>query len=468
MASSSIPSQYVLGMDLGTTSIKVVLLETHSRTVMDSCTLPTQAHIPSDIGMHAKEQDAGRIVDTLNECIAALPRDRLQKVIKIGVCGQMHGVVFWKTGTGCNWVKTGNGQRFRPKDTSPLITWQDGRCSGDFLSSLPQPDSHLSLATGFGCATICWFHRHRPDFLADFTAAGTIHDYVVAMLCGLERPVMSAQNAASWGYFNTNTNQWNMEILGSLGFPVHLLPETMESGSSAGVTCVDWHGIPAHTPVGAALGDFQCSVYSCMTDRTDAVLNISTSAQLTFALPADFQPPTTPDPQSPISYFPYLDGSYLAVAASLNGGSVMAAFVAMLKDWMRELGMDLDDSSIYPQLINAALNQNNTDLMVNPTILGERHNTSHLGLVSNISGSNVSLGHVTRAVCRGIVHNVCSMLPPERLLESGVKRIRGSGSALSKNEVLRQEVERAFPFPVVYGEDVDSAVGVAMILNDRI
>lgn len=44
----------------------------------------------------------------------------------------------------------------------------------------------------------------------------------------------------------------------------------VDSGSIAGHTCSEWHGIPANTPVGAALGDFQCSVYSCMTDKTDA------------------------------------------------------------------------------------------------------------------------------------------------------------------------------------------------------
>ncbi|XP_006641066.2 sedoheptulokinase isoform X1 [Lepisosteus oculatus] len=468
MESEALSARYVLGVDLGTTSVKVVLLESQSRRVLDSCALPTKADVPSDIGPHGKEQDVGRILSTLDACIAALPRDRLQKVIGIGVSGQMHGVVFWKAETGCEWVKHGGAHLIRPKDVSQLVTWQDGRCRGDFLSALPQPDAHLSVATGFGCATICWYRSHRPDFLADFTAAGTIQDYVVATLCGLKRPVMSVHNAASWGYFNTCTGQWNVGLLRQVGFPVELLPEPAESGTTAGSTSSEWHGIPAHTPVGVALGDFQCSVYSCMAGRTDAVLNISTSAQLTFALPADFEPPRTPDPLSPVSYFPYFDGTYLAVAASLNGGNVMATFVGMLAQWTGELGVDLSDAIIYSRLIQAALGESSTDLKVCPTILGERHDTSHLGLVSNISASNVSLGQVTRAVCRGIVNNLCSMLPPKTLLESGVRRVMGSGSALSRNEVLRQEVERAFPLPVIYGKDVDSAAGVAMVMNDRI
>ncbi|XP_048872877.1 sedoheptulokinase isoform X1 [Brienomyrus brachyistius] len=466
MASSPTPTKYILGMDMGTTSVKVVLLDSHLRKVTDACSLPTTADSSNRNG-NVMEQDPGKIIDTLNQCMTSLPRDKLRNVTKIGVSGQMHGVMFWKTKTACCWDQGDHGLMFRTKGVSQLITWQDGRCSSDFLSSLPKPDSHLNVTTGFGCATIFWYLQNRLEFLAEFTSAGTIHDYVVTMLCGLDRCLMSTQNAASWGYFNTSTNQWNLDILSSNGFPMELLPDPVAPGSCAGFTCSKWHGIPVGTPVGAALGDFQCAVYSCMVERTDAVLNISTSAQLSFAMPAEFQPPRVPDPSSPVSYFPYFDGVFLAVAASLNGGNAVATFVDMLTAWMKELGVEISSSSIYSQMIEAGLNQNSSDLKVRPTILGERHDTSCLGLVSNILASNVSLGHVTRALCQGIVENIATMLPPQLLLESGVKRIVGSGSALIRNEVLRQEAERAFPFPVQYSEDADSAVGVAMILSDR-
>lgn len=58
--------------------------------------------------------------------------------------------------------------------------------------------------------------------------------------------------------------------LRSADFPLHLLPHCAPSGGFAGQTRSNWHGVPAGTPVGAALGDFQCSVYSCMRDQTDA------------------------------------------------------------------------------------------------------------------------------------------------------------------------------------------------------
>lgn len=125
------------------------------------------------------------------------------------------------------------------------------------------------------------------------------------------------------------------------------------------------------------------------------------------------------------------------------------------------------DLCVYEKLIGCALKQETSDLRVRPTVLGERHDPMCLAQVSNISSANLSLGHVTRALCCGILENMASMMPAELLQQAGVKRIVASGSAVSHNQVLRQEVERTFPMPVVYGLNADSAVGVAMVLCDQ-
>ncbi|XP_071431508.1 sedoheptulokinase isoform X2 [Pithys albifrons albifrons] len=403
----------VLGIDLGTTSVKAALV-TGTERALALAQRDTRAHTDSrEAGPQGMEQNVQSIIRALNECLAALPQQQLQRVSHIGISGQMHGVVFWKSDQGCRWAEGGPGPAFEPQEVSPLVTWQDGRCSPSFLSSLPLPQSHVSLATGFGCATIYWYSQKR-----------------------LEKS----------------------------GFPVHLLPEVGDPGSIAGSTISAWHGIPKGAKVGIALGDFQCSVYSCLTERTDAVLNISTSAQLTISMPLGFQPPDTPDPSSAITYFPYFSGDYLAVAASLNGGNVLAAFVGMVAQWTQELGFEVQESAIYTRIIQAALAQTHSTLSVHPTIFGERHTPEQLASVTNIAASELSLGHVTRALCHGLVQNLCSMLPVQHLRGVGVRRVLGSGSALARNEVLRQEVERIFPFPVVYGKDVDAAVGAAMVL----
>nr|XP_060612875.1 sedoheptulokinase [Anolis sagrei ordinatus]XP_060612876.1 sedoheptulokinase [Anolis sagrei ordinatus] len=470
-ASNAVGSPCVLGIDLGTTSVKAVLMEETRQVpaVIASCTEATGAAIESHdtSGPKRDEQDVRRIVAALDACLGKLPPQSLQRVSRISVSGQMHGVVFWKTSRGCKWVEHNRRWHFEPDAVSPLVTWQDGRCSSHFLSSLPKPRSHLNVATGYGCATIYWYLANNPDFLKPYDAAGTIHDYVVTMLCGQEKPRMTTQNAASWGYFSTTSRSWNTDILRESGFPIRLLPEVVQPGDIAGRTAYAWHGVPKGTEVGAALGDFQCSVRSCMTQDTDAVLNIGTSAQLTVAMPSEFRPGDTPDPNSPVSYYPYFDNRYLVVAASLNGGNAVATFVDMLLRWMADLGIQGSEPEIYQRMIQAALAQAETGLCISPTIFGERHSPERLASATGIATSNLSLGHVVRALCCGVVQNLQAMLSSERLKQAGVQRILAGGSGICKNEVLRQEVEKAYPFPVVYGRDVDAAMGAALALRQK-
>lgn len=171
-------------------------------------------------------------------------------------------------------------------------------------------------------------------------------DFVVSMLCDLDVPFMSEQNAASWGYFNTEKKCWNTEILSSAKFPMRFLPTVLMGGDYAGrITGSDWHLINIGTPVGTATADFQCSVLSTLHRSDQAILNISTSAQLAFVMKDGFEPKQNIDSLNSscghVEYFPYFQGKYLAVAAALTGGNALAAFVQMLQQWAQDLGANI-------------------------------------------------------------------------------------------------------------------------------
>ena len=200
---------YILGIDLGTTSVKAALVDLQGAVIKENSRDTASDIIDPAGGSSAHEQDLGKIITALQFCVSGLPKEKLIHVKKIGVTGQMHGVVLWKHGEA--WSRNHYG-RFEPGKVSPLITWQDNRCSPEFLASLPKPDSSLSLATGMGCSTLFWLIRNQPDMLEEYDRAGTLQDLVVTMLCDLESPVQSTHNAASWGYFNTATKQWNTDM----------------------------------------------------------------------------------------------------------------------------------------------------------------------------------------------------------------------------------------------------------------
>ena len=403
MASNN-SNNYILGLDLGTTSVKVCLIDADSHKVIAKQSKDTQAG-------ESAEQDVSKIISAVHNCLGRIPRDSFKNVTKIGVCGQMHGLVLWNQETAWNSSTNSTSDRFElgKGPISPLYTWQDTRCSLEFLSSLPKPDSHLRIATGYGCATLFWKLKNDPEELSLYSCAGTIQDFLVAMLCDLHSPIMSVQNAAGWGYFNTREKSWNVDLLKSSEFPIHLLPEVVDPGTVAGTLSKCWYGIPRGTPVLTALGDMQCSVLSTLANETTctAVLNISTSAQLSFPMPADFIPPDT---HSAIEYFPYFDNRYLAVAASLNGGNVMASFVRMLQSWMHDLGFGVPQGLIWDKMLTLAKQSTSSTehgMTIVPTLYGERHlSKTPAAEVSNITSQNINLSDVAKSLFDGLVVNL--------------------------------------------------------------
>jgi len=57
---------------------------------------------------------------------------------------------------------------------SAIYTWQDNRCTPAFLASLPQPESHIGLSSGFGIPTLFWMAKNKPERLEKYDRAGTV------------------------------------------------------------------------------------------------------------------------------------------------------------------------------------------------------------------------------------------------------------------------------------------------------
>ncbi|KAJ8932734.1 hypothetical protein NQ314_014431 [Rhamnusium bicolor] len=433
--------QYILGVDIGTTSVKVCIVNTKTSEVVAHQAKDTQSNIPSDVGSSGNEQDVSTIISALNLCVSKLPKQQLQDISKIGVCGQMHGVMLWNNDGERAWDMVEKDKSVRydvvQNRVSTLYTWQDNRCDPCFLASTPKPQSHLTLASGFGTATIFWLVKNKPEILEKYNCSGTIHDFAVAMLCNLDKPIMSPQNAASWGYFDCTNYKWNCDILENAGFPISLLPEVKQSSEMAGFLAENWHSIPKGTPIGVALGDLQCSVLSTVETPEDAILNISTSAQICFVA-KDYSPNSGPPEVSPVQYFPYFKNQFIAVAASLNA-----------KVWEKVIALSSECSAV-------------SDLEIKPTCLGERHAPDLAASVQNIHVGNLQLGQVFRAICRGLIENIHSMMPREILQNAKINRIVGNGSGLSRNPVLQKEVQQLYQLPLVFTKGGDAAKGAAL------
>jgi len=370
------------------------------------------------------------------------------------------------------WNTSESYEYFKSSDNvSRLITWEDRRCTNEFLATLPGTRTNVAISTGFGCASLFWLRKNHPSLLERFDCAGTIMDFIVCVLCQMDKPFMSPHNAVSWGYFNVHNMMWELEILKGAKFPTHLLPVVVESDTVAGKLQKPFCNIPSGTPVGVGLGDFQCSMLASLSQQSDAVLNIGTSCQLAVVISNTASVGESPSQATNITneavqILPFFQGRRVITAASLSGGNVFATYFKMLTSWMKDLG--ITDSlpstdEIYQRILDSCADKKgSTSLKVTPTLWGERHIPDQRGQMSNITSDNISLGDVGVALCRGLVENVEQMMSREFLDLHGVQRIVGTGSALLKNQVLQKQVEQVFGLPLVLSENADASTGAAL------
>ena len=154
-----------LGIDIGTSSIKVALVEKATRSILCANSRNHNASFQSEIGPVGNEQDVSKILIALQMCVSGISKDILVRVRSIAVSGQMHGAVFWKRTEA--WIRNDCG-RFEASNVSQLFTWQDSRCDEDFIADLPKADSHQKIASGMGVATIFWLQKNNPEILEKY------------------------------------------------------------------------------------------------------------------------------------------------------------------------------------------------------------------------------------------------------------------------------------------------------------
>lgn len=208
----------ILSIDIGTSSVKCSIVEVHNSSSLSStsdfCILSSGkcGYDAERIRRSAKPSYSQQSVEEIFKCIRVALAEagvvESKRFDLLSVCGQMHGVVLWNDET----LYTAQGSLNFPA-ISDHYDWTDGRCSKEFLASLPPPQCHTDIiSTGYGVATIFWLAKHEPAYLGQFNRASTIMDFFSVILCKLKNPCISLQNANNWGYFNTEEQTWNVEL----------------------------------------------------------------------------------------------------------------------------------------------------------------------------------------------------------------------------------------------------------------
>ncbi|MBZ0298394.1 MAG: xylulokinase [Anaerolineae bacterium] len=413
---------YLLGIDIGTSSVKTLVLDAASGAALASASQEYPVHQPQP---GYAEQDADdwwqAAVQTIRRALdqSGIARDQ---IAAIGLSGQMHGFVCLDR----------NHQPVRP-----AIIWADTRSKPQVDILLHQPERAQMAAyapglpaAGFMGPTLMWLKAHEPDTLAQTQVVLLPKDYVRLKLTG--EPGTDVSDAAATWLLDVRSGQWSDWLLDRCGLDGRCLPRVHASAEIAGAVtpaAAEITGLPAGIPVIAGCADQPAQALGYgLFDPGTALITIGTGGQVFEAL-------DTPhiDPQLRSYVFNHaLPDRWYAAAAILAGGLALR--------WLRDTLGWSDRPDAYTALsARAEETPAGADgLVFLPYLSGER--TPHMDPLA--SGLFLGLrlhhhvGHLARAIMEGVTFALrdCLALVSEAALPS---RLIISGGA-TQSPVWRQ------------------------------
>ncbi|VXB65402.1 xylulokinase [Citricoccus sp. K5] len=235
-----------LGVDLGTSSVKVVAVDEEAAIVV-SATRTYPLHSPESGWVEQDPLDWWRATaEAVREVVDEHPELR---IAGIGLTGQMHGLV----------ALDDAGEVVRP-----AILWNDNRTDAqvqEIVERVGGQDRLLALTNnpalaGFTAGKILWLQQCEPESFAQVASVLLPKDYLRYRMTGINATDVS--DASGTGLFDVRNRRWSDEMFTLLGLPRGLMPTVFESSEVTGYlssATAEELGLPAGIPVVAGGGD---------------------------------------------------------------------------------------------------------------------------------------------------------------------------------------------------------------------
>ena len=257
-----------IGIDLGTSSVKAILLDREQR-VRASASVPLAISHPqpgwSEQDPEAWWQATLAAIDDLRDQVAALDGDIL--IGGIGLSGQMHGAV----------LLDAQDQVLRP-----AILWNDGRCVQE-CGELEQFADFRAITgnlamPGFTAPKLMWVRRHEPEIFSRIAKVLLPKDYLRFRLTGVFAGDMS--DAAGTLWLNVAERAWSEPMLAVCGLTRAQMPELLEGNQVSGKLHDElarrWH--MGSVPIAAGAGDNAAGAVGMgVLEPGQAMLSLGTS-----------------------------------------------------------------------------------------------------------------------------------------------------------------------------------------------
>jgi xylulokinase len=380
-----------LGLDIGTSGVKALLVET-SGAVVASAQTPLTLSTPHP-GWAEQAPDAwwDATVASIRAVLSQRPDARVES---IGISGQMHSSVFLDR----------EGQVIRP-----ALLWCDGRTSAECTEITHRAGGEAALREwvrnpaleGFTLPKILWLRNHEPEAYARLATVLLAKDYIRYRLTG----VLSTEPSDASGtlMFDPEGMRWSEPLLQAVEVSRALLPDVAPSqavhgtvsAASAVVT-----GLAGGTPVVGGGADNACGAAGVgVITPGEAVASWGTSGTV---LAPTSQPVVDPGLRAHTFCHVAPDTWYLMGVVLSAGG----AFT-----WYREqCARELSDADAYRQLDAEAstIRPGADGVIFLPYLQGER--TPHRDASMRGAMLGLSLAHTRAHMTRAVLEGVCFAL----------------------------------------------------------
>ena len=300
----------VLGIDLGTSGVKVTLLDrTGQAHATATATYPTLHPKPGWLEQDPEEWWRAT-VDATRSCVEQVSHTR---VAGIGLSGHMSGLVLAKN----------DGTVVRP-----CMLLADAR-GGTEVDALPAALLEaLRLRTGnvpsevFTIGKLLWVREHGAG---SYQAADLVlfpKDFVRFRLTG--RAGTEPTDAGNSLLLNGELTDWDTELLAHVALDAGMFPDMLEPAEVAGSLtngAAQRLGLAPGLPVVAGGSDMACSALGCGAVTQDVVaVTIGTAAQVVRPVPA-----VQPSRSGTVTFHPHvLAGKLYAMGSILSGGLALS------------------------------------------------------------------------------------------------------------------------------------------------
>jgi len=437
--------RYLLGIDLGTSSVKALLLDKNNNIVGI-----TQEGYNIDIpapgyAEQYPEMWWAKTCIVIKKLLAETGINS-KDIDGIGFSGQMHGIV----------VLDEIGIPLRP-----CIIWSDQRTlkEVEYINTIIGKEklgkmTLNPIATGFFGASLLWLKRNEPDTYSKIHKAILPKDYLRYKMTGEIGSEIT--DASSTLLFDTANLQWNHELVKILELNPKVLPECSTPSMISGYitsACASETGLTEGTPVVFGSGDQPAQALGNGIIKPGTVsVTVGTGGQV-------FTPVNTPIYDSGLrthTFCHVMPNTWNIMGATLSAGLSMK--------WLKD---KILQASSYDEMSMLAENvpPGSEGLIYLPYLTGER--TPHMNSLAKGMFFGLTLNHnksnMIRAVMEGVVFSLKDCVDIFSNMGLQFDRIISSGGGARSN-TWKQIIADVFGLDVYTSSVVEQASLGAAIL----